>query len=191
MPRWPVVLAALVALAAWARCDTGECPLERWTLDERQNRSQVAFTAVVESCADDDEQDDVERCQRRLLQPDGQLSLGVRIKKVFKGLSRQWEGRAVRVDGVRDRRLCPSRVRLRDTRIVLADYADHEQAVVAFHPSASSTLRLRLNSSLVTVSLRHLQQLRAYTKGIFLIKVKGCSNHPRLFSYCRNLTSLS
>lgn len=169
MPRWRVVFAALVALAAWARCD--ECPLERWTLDERQNRSHVVFTAVVESCAVDNEPDDAELCHRRLLAPDEQLSLAVRIKKVFKGLTRQWEGRLVRVDNIRDRRLCPSRVRLRDTRIFLANYADHEQELAAFDPSITS-LRLQLNSSLITVSLRHLQQLRAFTKGIYLFQSK-------------------
>ena len=169
------------------------CPLEKWSLEERQNRSQVVFTAVIESCqtsesgAMDGEtvEDDQELCQRYLMQQsqdhpiisDPNLAINVRIKKVVKGLDRMWEGRRVRVEGLRDPRICPSRVRLRDTRIFLASYVnqpmssihddDETLAPVHNHPPIDSAapIRLRLNSSLMSVSLRHLQQLRAFTKG--------------------------
>lgn len=170
------------------------CPLEKWSLEERHNRSQVVFTAVVESCLNsasqlhnsvddnngDDDIDDAsasdqqqELCQRSLSQQSAaaetgepHLALVVRVKKVFKGLDRHWEGRLVSVDGLRDPRLCPSRVRLRDTRIFLASYAAHQSgAGDSVDGPRQAGVRLRLNSSLVAVSLRHLQQLRALTKG--------------------------
>lgn len=164
------------------------CPLEKWSLEERQNRSQVVFTAVIESCQKCDSTDPVDDaiCQRNLLQPtetaDLNLALMVRIKKVVKGLDRPWEGRLVRVEGLKDPRICPSRVRLRDTRIFLASYVnqpstddlvdptrlDHHQHDHQNIESATiAIIRLRLNSSLMAVSLRHLQQLRAFTKGSF------------------------
>lgn len=141
------------------------CSLEKWTLEERQNRSQVVFTAVIESTVRDED-----------------AVIDVRVKKVFKGLDRGWEGRLVRVEGLSDPALCPSRVRLRDTRIFLANRpprVNHtsgplEDDLTADHliddessPSITpSSIRLRLNSSLISVSLRHLQQLRAFTQGI-------------------------
>ena len=167
----------------------GACPLEKWSLDERQNRSQVVFTGVIESCQTSDsiDGDDQEvHCQRNLAQPadtaDPNLALNVRIKKVVKGLDRVWEGRLVQVEGLKDPRICPSRVRLRDTRIFLASYvrqpsADDETATPVDptdtlhydhrHVDSPAVIRLRLNSSLMAVSLRHLQQLRAFTKGSF------------------------
>ena len=44
----------------------GACPLEKWSLDERQNRSQVVFTGVIESCQTSDsiDGDDQEGRQR-------------------------------------------------------------------------------------------------------------------------------
>lgn len=167
---------AVSGSAAAAASGDWPCPLEKWSLEERHNRSQVVFTALIESCETNDLHDDQEVCQRHLLQQadDANLVLNVRVKKVVKGLDRLWEGRLVRVEGLRDPRICPSRVRLRDTRIFLASYvnqasadeetvtteADHHQ-----HVDSAAVVRLRLNSSLMAVSLRHLQQLRAFTKG--------------------------
>lgn len=170
------------------------CPLEKWSLEERQNRSQVVFTAVIESCQTSESgsvdgetvEDDQELCQRYLMQQsqdqpivgDPNLAINVRIKKVVKGLDRMWEGRRVRVEGLRDPRICPSRVRLRDTRIFLASYVnqpvsstihDDDETLAPVHHQppidSAAPIRLRLNSSLMSVSLRHLQQLRAFTKG--------------------------
>lgn len=168
------------------------CPLEKLSLEERQNRSQVVFTAVIESCQRSDSgidgetvDDDQELCQRYLMQQpqdhtiisDPNLAINVRIKKVVKGLDRMWEGRRVRVEGLRDPRICPSRVRLRDTRIFLASYVnqpmssihDDDETLAPVHDhqtiDSAAPIRLRLNSSLMSVSLRHLQQLRAFTKG--------------------------
>ncbi|EFX72772.1 hypothetical protein DAPPUDRAFT_254087 [Daphnia pulex] len=169
------------------------CPLEKWSLEERQNRSQVVFTAVIESCQTSESgsvdgetvEDDQELCQRYLMQQsqdqpivgDPNLAINVRIKKVVKGLDRMWEGRRVRVEGLRDPRICPSRVRLRDTRIFLASYVnqpmsstihDDDETLAPVHHQppidSAAPIRLRLNSSLMSVSLRHLQQLRAFTK---------------------------
>lgn len=164
------------------------CPLEKWSLEERQNRSQVVFTAVIESCqtavdAGQAVDDDHELCQRYLTQQshdhaivsDADVAINVRIKKVVKGLDRMWEGRRVLVEGLRDPRICPSRVRLRDTRIFLASYvnqpmsSDDDEAMDPVHDhrpiDSAEPVRLRLNSSLMSVSLRHLQQLRAFNKG--------------------------
>lgn len=170
------------------------CPLEKWSLEERQNRSQVVFTAVIESCQTSESgsidgetvEDDQEICLRYLMQQsqdqpivgDPNLAINVRIKKVVKGLDRMWEGRRVRVEGLRDPRICPSRVRLRDTRIFLASYVnqpvsstihDDDETLAPVHHQppidSAAPIRLRLNSSLMSVSLRHLQQLRAFTKG--------------------------
>ena len=174
---------------------TGDCLLEKWSLEERQNRSQVVFTAVIESCsnskADESTEPIDERhqevCQRNLQQQsietadsDDGLALLVRMKKIVKGLDRKWEGRLVRVEGLGDPRICPSRVRLRDTRIFLTSYVNQASNVETVDPSdhrdvdhhhqsyhANSVIRLRLNSSLMAVSLRHLQQLRAFSKGSF------------------------
>ena len=189
------------------------CPLEKWSLEERQNRSQVVFTAVIESCQRSDSgidgetvDDDQELCQRYLMQQlqdhtiisDPNLAINVRIKKVVKGLDRMWEGRRVRVEGLRDPRICPSRVRLRDTRIFLASYVnqpmssihdDETLAPVHDHQTIDSAapIRLRLNSSLMSVSLRHLQQLRAFTKGriclfgIFFLSEFWFCFSPRIF----------
>ncbi|XP_046437323.1 agrin-like isoform X5 [Daphnia pulex] len=171
------------------------CPLEKWSLEERQNRSQVVFTAVIESCQTSESgsidgetvEDDQELCQRYLMQQsqdqpivgDPNLAINVRIKKVVKGLDRMWEGRRVRVEGLRDPRICPSRVRLRDTRIFLASYVnqpvsptilDDDETLAPVHHQppidSAAPIRLRLNSSLMSVSLRHLQQLRAFTKDV-------------------------
>lgn len=141
-----------------------DCALEKWSLGERHNRSQVIFTAVVESClpaAGDG-------CQSA-------ETADVRVKKVFKaegGPAIDWEGRLVRVEGLRDPALCPSRVRLRDTRIFMTSRLNesHENSP-ALHglesdPDNAVLIRVRLNSSLIAVSLRHLQQLRSFTKGI-------------------------
>lgn len=185
-PADSVVVGGSVNAAAVVE---GACPLEKWSLDERQNRSQVVFTGVIESCQTSDsiDGDDQEvHCQRNLAQPadtaDPNLALNVRIKKVVKGLDRVWEGRLVQVEGLKDPRICPSRVRLRDTRIFLASYvrqpsADDETATPVDpadtlhydhrHVDSPAVIRLRLNSSLMAVSLRHLQQLRAFTKGSF------------------------
>uniref|UniRef100_A0A0P5B1H8 Agrin n=1 Tax=Daphnia magna TaxID=35525 RepID=A0A0P5B1H8_9CRUS len=165
------------------------CPLEKWSLEERQNRSQVVFTAVIESCqtavdAGQAVDDDHELCQRYLTQQshdhaivsDADVAINVRIKKVVKGLDRMWEGRRVLVEGLRDPRICPSRVRLRDTRIFLASYvnqpmsSDDDEAMDPVHDhrpiDSAEPVRLRLNSSLMSVSLRHLQQLRAFNKDV-------------------------
>uniref|UniRef100_A0A0P6FGP9 Agrin n=1 Tax=Daphnia magna TaxID=35525 RepID=A0A0P6FGP9_9CRUS len=165
------------------------CPLEKWSLEERQNRSQVVFTAVIESCqtavdAGQAIDDDHELCQRYLTQQshdhaivsDADVAINVRIKKVVKGLDRMWEGRRVLVEGLRDPRICPSRVRLRDTRIFLASYvnqpmsSDDDEAMDPVHDhrpiDSAEPVRLRLNSSLMSVSLRHLQQLRAFNKDV-------------------------
>lgn len=179
------------------------CPLEKWSLEERQNRSQVVFTAVIESCQTgvDGEtiDDDHELCQRYLTQQsqdhaivsDPDVVINVRIKKVVKGLDRMWEGRHVLVEGLRDPRICPSRVRLRDTRIFLASYvnqpmsSDDDEVLDHVHDhqpiDSAGPVRLRLNSSLMSVSLRHLQQLRSFTKGscyFFLL-------FPFFFPICR------
>ena len=152
------------------------CSLEKWTLEERQNRSQIIFTGVIESCDSPsstkqrpDEPENDAGCQSN--EPD--LRLIVRVKKVFKGLQRLFEGRLVSVFGLKDPRLCPSRVRLRDTRIFLVDIVTSENNQQT--PTAevdNSIIRLRLNSSLLAVSLRHLQQLRAFTKGKKIQKKK-------------------
>lgn len=173
--------------AASAAVVEGSCPLEKWSLEERQNRSQVVFTGVIESCQTSDsiDGDDQElHCQRNLAHSsDPNLALNVRIKKVVKGLDRVWEGKLVPVEGLKDPRICPSRVRLRDTRIFLASHVNQPSGDEAAAPDAAATdppapydhqhvdpsglIRLRLNSSLMAVSLRHLQQLRAFTKGSF------------------------
>ena len=145
------------------------CSLEKWTLEERQNRSQIIFTGVIESCDSPstksqrpDEPESDSGCHSN--EPD--LRLIVRVKKVFKGLQRLFEGRLVSVFGLKDPRLCPSRIRLRDTRIFLVDTvtSDNNQQTSSAEVD-NSIIRLRLNSSLLAVSLRHLQQLRAFTKG--------------------------
>jgi hypothetical protein len=149
---------------------------------------------VIESCQTSESgsidgetvEDDQEICLRYLMQQsqdqpivgDPNLAINVRIKKVVKGLDRMWEGRRVRVEGLRDPRICPSRVRLRDTRIFLASYVnqpvsstihDDDETLAPVHHQppidSAAPIRLRLNSSLMSVSLRHLQQLRAFTKG--------------------------
>ncbi len=159
-----LLILMTLLLGSWATAITLDsnndwvCPLEKWSLEERHNRSQVVFTAVIESEETTD-------------------SIDVRVKKVFKGLDRLWEGRLVRVEGLRNPALCPSRVRLRDTRIFLASHPDVNQTSVTsppdesdplsdHHPEVLAAIRLRLNSSLISVSLRHLQQLRAFSKGI-------------------------
>lgn len=171
------------------------CPLEKWSLEERQNRSQVVFTAVIESCQTDSV-DDQDVCQRNLLETaDPTLALYVRIKKVVKGLDRPWEGRLVRVEGLRDPRICPTRVRLRDTRIFLASYVNQPSTGETVDPTtinhnqqphqeidSATIIRLRLNSSLMAVSLRHLQQLRAFTKGSFSFIQSSSSSCPGIAS---------
>lgn len=158
-----LLILMMLLLGSWATVITldsnNDCPLEKWSLEERHNRSQVVFTAVIESEETTD-------------------SIDVRVKKVFKGLDRLWEGRLVRVEGLKNPALCPSRVRLRDTRIFLASHPDVNQTssvttppdesdpLSDHHPEVLTGIRLRLNSSLISVSLRHLQQLRAFSKGI-------------------------
>ena len=152
---WWCLLAMAAAVSPDAMNQTGDCLLEKWSLEERHNRSQVIFTAVVESCLPAS----ADGCSSA-------ESLDVRVKKAFKdegaGPPLEWEGRLVRVQGLRDPALCPSRVRLRDTRIFLAS------RVAATNESGlpdEPIIRVRLNSSLIAVSLRHLQQLRSFTKG--------------------------
>ena len=143
--------------------DYRSCPLEKWSLEERQNRSQIIFTGVIESCDSATSTTDVptesdSACQSN----ESDLRLSVRVKKVFKGLERQFEGRLVSVFGLKDLRLCPSRIRLRDTRIflvnTLSDNDDHHQwqmLAAQLGGSSSAMIQLRLNSSLMAVSLRH------------------------------------
>ena len=150
------------------------CQLERnWSLEHRLNRSQIIFTAVVEAYHPSrtnrhafqhhrsvnviQHGRDAEPMTGQTARHDAaaDLSLTVRVKKIIRG-DRRLENRSVQVRGLRDPRLCPSQVRPGDTRIFLADVD-----VV----DGDGRLRLKLNSSLLPVTLRNLQKIRASVQG--------------------------
>jgi Agrin NtA domain len=151
------------------------CQLERnWSLEQRLNRSQIIFTAVVEAYHPSrpnrhafhhhrsvnviQHGRDAEPMTGQAARHDAaDLSLMVRVKKIIRG-DRRLENRSVQVRGLRDPRLCHSQVRPGDTRIFLAD-------VDGVDGPSDGRLRLKLNSSLIPVTLRNLQKIRASVQG--------------------------
>lgn len=160
MLGWAVIAVSGTADDASPRSDSSTCPLEKGSLEERESLSQVVFTGVVETVIDADSAD-------------------VRIRKIFKGLAKDGEGKVVRVTGLEDPQLCPNRVRQRDTRIFLANLVDSTSPIV-WDEDVPHPVRLQLSSSLVPVRLRYLQLLREVTdvnKGMKLIKSNAAHDH--------------
>jgi len=139
-----------------------KCHLENWSLEERVQHSQLVFTAVIHSVwspvgpKNDTWSSVGHEVSNAIDENILALVLNVRVKRVLKG-SRWLEDQLVQVEGFNDQRLCPtSRVRLRDTRIFLVNYAS---------AMLRAPVRVRLNSSLVPVTLRNLQRIRSYVRG--------------------------
>ena len=139
-----------------------KCHLENWSLEQRVQHSKLVFTAVIHSVwspsgQNNDTWSSTGHDVSNAIEEDiDAVVLNVQVKRVLKG-SRRLEDQLVQVEGFNDQRLCPaSRVRLRDTRIFLVN---HASAILRV------PVRVRLNSSLVPMTLRNLQRIRSYTQG--------------------------
>ena len=159
---WSVQLLLLWTITLAITQVATKCNLENWSLEQRVQHSQLVFTAVIHSVwsptgQNNDTWSSVGYDVSNAIKEDiDTLVLNVRVKRVIKG-SRRLEDQLVQVEGFNDRLLCQvSRVRLRDTRIFLVNYTP-----TMLRPP----VRVRLNSSLVPMTLRNLQRIRSYTRG--------------------------
>ena len=161
------IAAALLLFSEIAMSDTEadlKCPPE--TVEQREKDSQMVFTAVIElyECTLLTNAIDQELWNHNLYDIDDvQLVLNVRVKKVIKG-DRHLENGSLLVQGFKDPRLCPSRARLRDTRIFFVNHLNET--------AGDGRFTVRLNSSLLPVSLSNLQKIRAAVKGIVFLKTE-------------------
>ena len=138
---WLVLVLCGTSWVTGALAGAHQCHAEKWSLEQRVERCQSVFTAVIDSMTSS---------MTNAIDADV-LLLTVRVKRVLKGRP-ALQDRLVHVEGLAQRRLCTSRVRLGDSRVFLVDYTADPQ-------------RVRLNSSLVPVTLRNLHKIRAYTRG--------------------------